>query len=515
MVSYAKYSLVPTEDPKDKAENKSAPSGAFDYSSAFNYKSAFEYNSNNPSHYQSAFDYGYGPKKNSSLGIEKERKKKRESFSLMDCITAFVTGISYFIIGITFPCTLWFCIKRLKQWERLIVFRIGRLRGVLGPGIVFVVPWIDRYTRVDMRTKAFSVPPQQLITVDNGIIEMGCEVKYRVSDVQQLTTSVITPQHGLRSFGKTVMLNVLTKHTVREMERDRLQIASEILKELNTRVANWGIEIGQVDLSTVNVLKEPEPNNPLKPLLSALGSSGSSGSPVATGPDGFFGAGGKPGMVASGILEGGMATIPPVVSKGSSSLLDFSTLAKISGLGGFQGFSITGMEKKKARPEAAGNHDKMNTDLIQLLDDTNSKSNNSLYSKQRPKDKEVTGSSSAKTKLGRYLQSLVEGPGGSDLSHGVYRLQVEGVDAGVYIIFVGNGMRQVVEGDLPKLTPDVSVVVSKDDLTAVLEGSLPPLQAYLSGRLTVTGNIQLLMGLESLRQANLIQNNEPDDIFIV
>lgn len=76
-------------------------------------------------------------------------------------------------------------------------------------------------------------------------------------------------------------------------------------------------------------------------------------------------------------------------------------------------------------------------------------------------------------------------------------------------------MRQVVEGDLPKLTPDVSVVVSKDDLTAVLEGSLPPLQAYLSGRLTVTGNIQLLMGLESLRQANLIQNNEPDDIFIV
>ncbi|RXG69207.1 Stomatin-like protein 1, partial [Armadillidium vulgare] len=368
MVSYAKYSLVPTEDPKDKAENKSAPSGAFDYSSAFNYKSAFEYNSNNPSHYQSAFDYGYGPKKNSSLGIEKERKKKRESFSLMDCITAFVTGISYFIIGITFPCTLWFCIKRLKQWERLIVFRIGRLRGVLGPGIVFVVPWIDRYTRVDMRTKAFSVPPQQLITVDNGIIEMGCEVKYRVSDVQQLTTSVITPQHGLRSFGKTVMLNVLTKHTVREMERDRLQIASEILKELNTRVANWGIEIGQVDF--------------------ALGSSGSSGSPVATGPDGFFGAGGKPGMVASGILEGGMATIPPVVSKGSSSLLDFSTLAKISGLGGFQGFSITGMEKKKARPEAAGNHDKMNTDLIQLLDDTNSKSNNSLYSKQRPKDKE-------------------------------------------------------------------------------------------------------------------------------
>lgn len=55
----------------------------------------------------------------------------------------------------------------------------------------------------------------QLITADNGIIEMGCEVKYRISDVQRLTTSVTSPEHGLRSFGKTVLLNVLTKNTVR------------------------------------------------------------------------------------------------------------------------------------------------------------------------------------------------------------------------------------------------------------------------------------------------------------
>lgn len=68
MVSYAKYSLVPTEEPKRKNESK--PS-AFDYSSAFNYKSAFDYNSNNSSQYQSAFDYGYGSKHSVSLGLEK------------------------------------------------------------------------------------------------------------------------------------------------------------------------------------------------------------------------------------------------------------------------------------------------------------------------------------------------------------------------------------------------------------------------------------------------------------
>ena len=86
----------------------------------------------------------------------------RKGMGVLDCISTLVTWISYGVICITFPCTLWFCLKKLEQWERLIVFRLGRLHGVFGPGIVFIIPWLDRHTRVDMRTKAFSVPPQQV-----------------------------------------------------------------------------------------------------------------------------------------------------------------------------------------------------------------------------------------------------------------------------------------------------------------------------------------------------------------
>ncbi|XP_076032814.1 stomatin-like protein 1 isoform X6 [Oratosquilla oratoria] len=434
MVSYAKYSLVPTEDPKDAGE-ASKPTSAFDYSSAFNYKSAFDYK-NNSSQYQSAFDYGYGHKAHSvslTIGDKDKKKKKSEGMNVMGCISSVVTGISYAFICLTFPITLWFCIKKLDQWERLIIFRLGRLRGVKGPGTVFVIPWLDRYTRVDMRTKAFSVPPQQLITADNGIIEMGCEVKYRVSDIQQLTTSVSSPQQGLRSFGKTVLLNVLTKHTVRETERDRPMLAAEIQKQLNLRVLEWGIEIGQVELSTVNILKEPEPDNPIKPLLNCMGAG--SNTTVAGFPD-------------------------------------------FSGMGGLSSFSAPGASSR-SDAAAAG----------------------------------VMGSSAPKTKLGRYLQSLVVSPGSGDLTHGVYRLQVEGDEAGVFIIFIGNGVKQVVEGDLPKVTPDVAVTISKSDLLAIFDGTLSPLQAYLSGHLTVQGNSQMLMGLESLRQAP--KEKDKDDIFIV
>ncbi|XP_076032809.1 stomatin-like protein 1 isoform X2 [Oratosquilla oratoria] len=484
MVSYAKYSLVPTEDPKDAGE-ASKPTSAFDYSSAFNYKSAFDYK-NNSSQYQSAFDYGYGHKAHSvslTIGDKDKKKKKSEGMNVMGCISSVVTGISYAFICLTFPITLWFCIKKLDQWERLIIFRLGRLRGVKGPGTVFVIPWLDRYTRVDMRTKAFSVPPQQLITADNGIIEMGCEVKYRVSDIQQLTTSVSSPQQGLRSFGKTVLLNVLTKHTVRETERDRPMLAAEIQKQLNLRVLEWGIEIGQVELSTVNILKEPEPDNPIKPLLNCMGAG--SNTTVAGFPD-FSGMGGLSSFSA-----------PGASSRSDAAAAGLAQLVDISEVNSGTSSSMTPVQSEMADSRRAIT--------------SGSWRKSSGYRNDRGNS--VMGSSAPKTKLGRYLQSLVVSPGSGDLTHGVYRLQVEGDEAGVFIIFIGNGVKQVVEGDLPKVTPDVAVTISKSDLLAIFDGTLSPLQAYLSGHLTVQGNSQMLMGLESLRQAP--KEKDKDDIFIV
>ncbi|XP_066975231.1 stomatin-like protein 1 isoform X5 [Macrobrachium rosenbergii] len=431
MVSYAKYSLVPTEEPKEQEAPQHT--GAFDYNSAFSYKSAFDYGSKTSS--------------------KDEKKRKFTSFSFMNCLASVVTAVSYFFICLTFPVTLWFCFKKIAQWERLIVFRLGRLRGALGPGVVFIIPWLDRHNRVDMRTKAFSVPPQQLITADNGIIEMGCEVKYRVSDVQRLTTSVTSPEHGLRSFGKTVLLNVLTKHTVRETERDRPAIASKIQKELNLRVLEWGIEIGDVSLSNVNILKEAEPSNPLKPIMNCFGSGG------------------------------GDVLVPPAAANkaGGSAMFNMD-------------FSFLGAANSKKKSE--------NIDLLGLSD------GNTHPPKQL--NNQVTSSRSPQTKLGKHLQGLIGGVGGADLTHGIYRLQVEGKDGGVFIIFIGNGVRQVVEGDLPKVTPDVAVTIAKNDLMAIFDGTLAPLQAYLSGHLTVQGNVQMLMGLESLRHG---ANKE--DIFVV
>ncbi|KAK4309474.1 hypothetical protein Pmani_018904 [Petrolisthes manimaculis] len=461
MVSFAKYSLVPTDEPRGKDPPPPSSSGAFDYNSAFSYKSAFDYTK--PSN------------------KEQSKRGKLANFSLMKCLATLVTWISYGFIGLTFPITLWFCFKRIAQWERLIVFRLGRLRGVLGPGMVFIIPWLDRHTRVDMRTKAFSVPPQQLITADNGIIEMGCEVKYRISDVQRLTTSVTSPEHGLRSFGKTVMLNVLTKNTVKETERDRPIIAAQLQKELNIRVLEWGIEIGDVALSPVNILKEAEPNNPLKPIMNCFGGGG-----------------------------GGSQVVAPPGS--GTAMAAASAMFNLPGMGDFNFLGPTNSKKKS---EAIGIDDdgQFMRSIQQFLTDLLGVSAEATPHPPDHHQTPVTSSRSPQSKFGRHLQTLISGAGGADLTHGIYRLQVEGNDGGIFIIFVGNGVRQVVEGDISQVTPDVAVTISKQHLMSILEGTLAPLQAYLSGHLTVQGNVQMLMGLESLRQGS--KEKDIDDIFIV
>lgn len=78
------------------------------------------------------------------------------------------------------------------------------------------------------------------------------------------------------------------------------------------------------------------------------------------------------------------------------------------------------------------------------------------------------------------------------------------------------GVRQVVEGDLPSVTPDVSVTVSQEDLYSIFSGALPPLQAYLSGRLSVQGSVQMLVGLQALQEVHQnLASQGKDGAFIV
>ena len=136
-----------------------------------------------------------------------------------------------------------------------------------------VFPWLDRCIKATVSDSAFSVPPQQLITNDGGIIEIGAEVQYGITDVVVMVREVADHQDILRSLGKTVLVRLLAKkHVGRDrhfrlvkisvqiskLTREKTACANEIMKELNKQVRKWGLIIRCVSLSEIKVLKQPE-----------------------------------------------------------------------------------------------------------------------------------------------------------------------------------------------------------------------------------------------------------------
>ena len=87
--------------------------------------------------------------------------------------------------------------KKLGEFDRLVVFRLGKMIGVKGPGRVIVFPWLDRTKKIDVRAAAFAVPPQQFITCDGGIVEMGAEIQYGIVDVITMVSEVADHQVGI------------------------------------------------------------------------------------------------------------------------------------------------------------------------------------------------------------------------------------------------------------------------------------------------------------------------------
>ena len=99
-------------------------------------------------------------------------------------MASIITFASYLLVFITLPISIWGCVKIVQEYERAVIFRLGRLRsgGARGPGIFFIVPCIDSCTVVDMRSGMFDVPPQEVLTRDSVTVTVDAVVNYNVSN---------------------------------------------------------------------------------------------------------------------------------------------------------------------------------------------------------------------------------------------------------------------------------------------------------------------------------------------
>merc|ERR1719264_1596402 len=122
-----------------------------------------------------------------------------------------LTMISWGIVMMTLPFSLFVCFKVVQEYERAVIFRLGRLLqgGSRGPGIFFVLPCIESYQKVDLRTITLGVPPQEVLTKDSVTVSVDAVVYYRVSNATVSVANVENAHHSTRLLAQTTLRNIL------------------------------------------------------------------------------------------------------------------------------------------------------------------------------------------------------------------------------------------------------------------------------------------------------------------
>uniref|UniRef100_A0A8C6ZT06 Stomatin like 1 n=1 Tax=Nothoprocta perdicaria TaxID=30464 RepID=A0A8C6ZT06_NOTPE len=150
----------------------------------------------------------------------------------------------------------------------MIIFRLGRIRAPQGPGIVLLLPFIDHWQRVDLRTRAFNVPPCKLTSKDGAVISMGADVQFRVWDPVLSVMMVKDLIATTRMTAQNAMTKTLLKKSLREIQTEKLRIGEQLLLEINDMTKSWGLEVDRVELTMEAVLQPPQESlmGPLPPV---------------------------------------------------------------------------------------------------------------------------------------------------------------------------------------------------------------------------------------------------------
>jgi len=520
-----KYSRLPTEDDSKYIS---------DYAkSAFQFDSAFSYDKNQHKGFKSVFKFEAVKETMEADYYKYIQNKDKEGPPLaLRFLSFLLTSFSYLLFLIGFPITYWFCVLKLGESDRLVVFRLGKMSGVKGPGRVLVFPWLDTFKRVDVQASAFSVPPQQFISKDGGIAEMGAEIQYEIVDVETMVKEVADHQDILRSLGRSLMTKVLTKKTVCQLTKDKRIAAEDILKELNNQVRKWGIDIRMVILSDAKVLKKPENKSSLNPILQNLGLKQEKQFPspqqfihheyfgeemdekdpnaealntLASAVGGYF-TGEQNVQNLYAAQQNGGVSIPPGGGKQQYvSLLGgapeendqpgpswrvadgnkpargppATTSGWNGGAVGGSGVSAYQGGSGQFQQSAAFN----NTNGVVTLAAKPPGDQNNFWK-------------------GHLESLLAEDDWQMDTeAMGVYQIIITNTPLGRenYMIDISPGCNRVKKHtECQGLKPLVTVTIDSGDLLAVLQGTLSPLQAYLTGRISATGDVKKLMFFDKL-----------------
>ncbi|NOH61848.1 slipin family protein [Vibrio sp. RE88] len=143
--------------------------------------------------------------------------------------------------------------KVLREYERGVVFFLGRFQEVKGPGLIILIPFIQQMVRVDLRTVVLDVPTQDLITRDNVSVRVNAVVYFRVIDPQMAINNIESYSDATSQLSQTTLRSVLGQHELDELLSEREQLNKDLQAILDQQTDDWGIKIATVEVKHVDL----------------------------------------------------------------------------------------------------------------------------------------------------------------------------------------------------------------------------------------------------------------------
>ena len=157
------------------------------------------------------------------------------------------------LVGAVLIIVLFNTIKILKEYERGVIFMLGRFWKVKGPGLIILIPFIQTMTKVDLRVIVMDVPTQDVISRDNVSVKVNAVIYFRIVDPEKAIIQVANVFEATSQLSQTTLRSVLGQHELDDMLSERDKLNADIQAILDKRTDNWGIKVSNVEIKHVDL----------------------------------------------------------------------------------------------------------------------------------------------------------------------------------------------------------------------------------------------------------------------
>jgi len=158
-----------------------------------------------------------------------------------------------FIIAVLVIVVISRSVRILREYERGVVFQLGRFWSVKGPGLILLFPVVQQMVRLDLRTRVLDVPSQDVISRDNVSVKVSAVIYYRIVDPEKATIQVEDYNMATSQLAQTTLRSVLGQHDLDQMLAERDKLNADIQKTLDDQTEGWGIQVSNVELKQVDL----------------------------------------------------------------------------------------------------------------------------------------------------------------------------------------------------------------------------------------------------------------------